>query len=137
MDETPTGDPVGTAPGFDFATSAAATFEIRVTHGGVPLQGASVTFTEPVDAIDDEDSEAGAGAPLFQGGTNSQGLCRGSVRLPARLVDLDVVVHKAGFQGPYTLEPLRSHWGPFAPSSRVRVLRTSHLSLTVALEAQQ
>ncbi len=70
-----------------------------------------------------------------QGFTDAQGVFTFDMRLPAHLVEFDVVVHKAGYTGDYTEEPLRDEWGVFAPSARVTVPTAQLSSLAVTLQS--
>lgn len=118
---------------FSFATSEEVTIDIEVTNGGTPLTGASVALVEHIAAIDDDDSEANVTETFFEGGTGSDGHCRAEVRIPDAVAEFDVVVQYPGLSGVYTFENLRTEWGEFAPSARIKLDRAASVSFTVAL----
>jgi len=119
---------------FDFATLAAVDVQVRVEKHGQALAGASIDISAIHDDVDGDSAQQALGQTFFQGGTDAGGLCRAQVPLPTAVREVDVTVHHAGSRGPYSDEQLRAKWGPFAPSSRVRVSVEALTSLTVELE---
>ncbi|MCG5054373.1 MAG: hypothetical protein KA712_15520 [Myxococcales bacterium] len=89
---------------------------VSVVSQGVKLKGVSVFVRE-------QRSEPNQpGALLWQGVTNDVGDARGRFATSADAPrTYEVVLHRAGFLGPYDEERRRAAYGPFAPSSWVSV----------------
>ena len=119
---------------FNFATLATVDVQVRVEKDGQALAGASVDISAIHDDVDGDSEQEALGQTFFQGGTDVTGLCRSQVPMPTAVREVDVTVHHAGSRGPYTDEQLRAKWGPFAPSSRIRVSVEDLTSLTIQLE---
>lgn len=121
---------------FQFDTTTEVELAVTVVADGRPVSGASVTICEPYAAaayVEDSALEAN-GETIFQGGTGRDGVCRSRVSIPTRFAEVDVIVHRPGMRGPYSSESLRAKWGPFAPSARITMARSSLEALTVQLE---
>jgi len=109
------GDPQETVPAnearpFDFATTRSATAGVLVrADEGAPLGGAVVTVRRP-----DTAAEPGV---LGRAVTGADG--RAVMVLALRLDDgeLEVVIDKRGYAGPYTDPERRTQLGAFAPAS--------------------
>ena len=111
---------------FDHSMFAKPSFVIDVRSQGVGVPYARVCVVDAMtpssqDSIEEEIESSIGGGVYFQGLTDEQGRVQGEFRIPRHVEEVDVVVVKRGFRGPYTHEALREIWGVFAPASRVTV----------------
>ena len=128
--------PPQTPEGFAFATHEEVLVDVRVTASGVPVHGAMVSLCDHLGAVaaSSDDSSELATSPMFAAGTDPQGRIRQTIRIPAGVAEVDVVVNYPGHTGIYTVEALRNHWGPFAPSARVRADVADVVRLAIDLQ---
>lgn len=135
--EQPTNDDT-TNDQADFLFSSIKQWPIKVTVGSksTPTTHASVTV-RLVEKEASNNTEAGAKiAVIFQAVTDSQGICQGNIRLPAGHGTVEVIVHKPGFQGPYTDESVRQAHGPFAPAAWIQTTPVDLANLNITLASQ-
>ncbi|MHC5011964.1 MAG: hypothetical protein ACYTG6_13640 [Planctomycetota bacterium] len=124
---------------FDFGMVDESSLRVFVTRDGEPLARAYVSLVDELipPANGDPMENSIAGNTYFQGYTDDNGALRATVPLPSRLEALDLIVDARGSTGPYTHESLRTLWGPFAPSSRIRILTADLDGITMHLVQEQ
>ena len=111
---------------------------MKVTVGSKshPTGHASVTVRIVENEAGNEVDGGKTTAVVFQAVTDSQGTCQGNIRLPAGHGTVEVIVHKPGFQGPYTDESVRQAHGPFAPAAWIQTTPADLANLNIKLTSQ-
>lgn len=123
---TPTSTSSAEAPRFDHALVRAAPVSLQVTAGGAPLARVRVTLRAAA-----RENEFAPGV-LYQGLTDGDGRVRANLSLRSDQTEVEMVLQKPGFRGPYDDETLRSQHGVFAPSSWRTVAVSALATMSVA-----
>lgn len=108
--------------------------EVRDSFGD-PIPFVRVLLADPLDMPSKESKLESriVGREFVVGLTNSEGRFSGTARIPSNCPEVDVVLHRAGFKGPYADEALRAFAGPFAASSRNRFVRSDLNTIQITL----
>lgn len=123
----------GTCPDdFDFDAQREISLDLSLQLDGAPVAAAVVSLDSPrgtrADGLDTSADE------IFRGATDPDGRLVASIRVPAWVDSVDLVVQKSGLRGPYTDETVRLAAGPFAPTARLRVPVEALSGLELELE---
>lgn len=124
---------------FTYRTFVDREVDVRVTRpDGTPHEGVRIVLAtrEPKPTKTPHEDIANRRC-LGQGITGQDGRMATRVRLPSALDAVDVVVLAPGMRGPYTVEALRTEWGPTAPASRVTREVVALTEVTLVLEEVQ
>lgn len=107
---------------FLFETTRTVAYDLAVELDGAPRPYARIQLQ---GAADPEALLSGdPSVPhevFFDGATTGAGRATGVITVDVGVQAVDLVVQVAGASGDYTHQELRAAWGPFAPSSRVRI----------------
>lgn len=126
------GDPPASAPQASFLFNSVINepVNVLVTADDQPVAYARVEIAShrTSEAEVDEPAET-----FTIGFTDEEGLYTGAIYLPTRHDEVDLVINKRNFTGPYTDEDLRTSWGAFAPSSRILVTRQQLSEINIQL----
>ena len=106
---------------------------IRVETAAGPLSRAVVSIWATVPEVDYVPQ--GTQERLFRAITGEDGVVTGPLVRPSAVGQLDVVVHKAGFLGPYSDEKRLEVLGIFAPASWQAVGPKDVADMTITLRA--
>jgi hypothetical protein len=121
-------DPAPAPPAFNYDLTRSTAIDVQAHDVNGPLRGVVVSVRAP-------SVEPGLTGPLlWMGATANDGHARAVVRTEGAGDALDITLHKAGRQGPWTDDSLRAKQGITAPSSRLLVPLAQAQSLNVDLE---
>lgn len=120
---------------FDYAATTIEALGVTVTLDGQPARNVSVTLVDALVEPTAEQTieELTTGNVYYQGMTDAAGRVTAMVKIPTRFDAVDVIVSMPDAVGPYTVEALRTLWGPFAPAARVTVVRGFLADVNVGL----
>lgn len=120
--------PADESPPFDYALTHTGPLEVSARVGDAPAVGVDVIVRRPSGG---DEPQPGI---LARGTTDAEGRVRLPITLRAADEEVEIVMNKAGLEGPYGNPSLRETFGPFAPSAWFRAPASSLEGLTVPFE---
>jgi hypothetical protein len=73
----------------------------------------------------------------WRGATNAQGRVDAELQVPTGVQELEVVLIKGGFEGPWTELETRKQLGTFAPAAWIRARPDELARIAIALDARR